>query len=262
MPKPKTEFIRTAHLLADAARPLAREAWFAQGETRYKQDASAVTDADLRIETRLREIVSERHPDHGLLGEEFGATAADREFTWVIDPIDGTRHFGARLLNFGVLIGLCQGVEPILGIVDQPLANARFFAASGGGATLNGARIGSSGTDTLNEAKIALANPNSFTPPYDAAFRKLSGAGRMTVFDGGCLAYSALARGMVDICLNGPDLDPFDICPLVPIVREAGGVITSWTGEALSLDYAGPIVASATPDLHQEVLALTRGCLA
>ena len=70
------------------------------------------------------------------------------------------------------------------------------------------------------------------------------------------MAYGSLARGQVDLCLNGPDLDPFDICALVPIVREAGGCISGWDGAELTLASSGAIVAAASEALHQRVLGL------
>ena len=74
------------------------------------------------------------------------------------------------------------------------------------------------------------------------------------MFDGGAAAYGALSRGLVDVCLNGDDLDAYDICALCPVVQEAGGRITDWNGLPLSLASSGAIVASATPDLHSVVM--------
>ncbi|MEL6794101.1 MAG: inositol monophosphatase family protein [Pseudomonadota bacterium] len=250
------DYVATAHALADAAGAIARDAWFGAAETTFKADGSALTSADTDIEARLRATVRARHPDHGILGEEFGAVAGSGAFTWVIDPIDGTRQFGARLMNWGVLIALCRDGEPVLGVVDQPLALARYLGVEGRGATLNGRPIRVSGREDLSSASIALANPLSFGPAERGVFDRLAGAVAMASFDGGCLAYGALARGRVDLVSNGPDLEPFDICALVPIVREAGGVLTAWDGRAPDLSYAGPIVAAASAALHREALAL------
>lgn len=251
--------LETAHLLADAAGEIARAHWFAASETALKPDGSALTEADTGIESRLREIIADRHPDHGILGEEFGAAGAERDFVWVLDPIDGTRQFSARLMNFGVLIALCHAGRPILGIIDQPLAGARFAAAIGHGATLNGTAITASATRALSRATLAIANPASFPEDMREATGAIAQGARLAVYDGGCLAYGALARGQVDLCLNGPDLDPYDICALVPVVTEAGGMITDWDGQPLTLDSQGAILAAATPALHGQALdRLTR----
>ncbi|MEQ8895577.1 MAG: inositol monophosphatase family protein [Roseovarius sp.] len=245
-------FLETAHLLADAAGALARDHWFAPSETGFKPDGTALTEADTRIETRLREIIAARHPTHGILGEEFGETGMEQEFVWVLDPIDGTRQFGARLMNFGVLIALCHEGRPVLGIIDQPLAGARYAAAEGHGATLNGRAITASGARALSRATVAIANPAAFPEEMREGADTLAEAARMVVYDGGCLAYGALARGQVDLCLNGPDLDAYDICALVPVVTQAGGTITDWEGRALTLASEGAILAAATPGLHAQ----------
>ena len=253
------EALETAHLLADAAGEIARAHWFAASETGLKPDGTAVTEADTQIEARLREIIADRHPDHGILGEEQGATGMDRAFVWVVDPIDGTRQFAARLMNFGVLIALCHDGRPVLGIIDQPLARARYSAAEGHGATLNGVSISASDTRALSQAVVAVANPASFPEEMREPVDAIAEAARLTVHDGGCLAYGALARGQVDLCLNGPDLDAYDICALVPVVTQAGGVITDWQNRPLTLASAGAILAAASPALHAQALdRLTR----
>ncbi|EEE47074.2 inositol monophosphatase family protein [Roseibium alexandrii] len=254
-----TEFARTANDLADAAGDILRTAWFSEGAVSYKADRSALTEADTDVENRLRNLIALRHPDHGILGEEFGAEDLDKEFVWVLDPIDGTRQFGARLLNFGVLIALCHHGKPVIGVIDQPIGHIRYCGIKGGGATLNGRCITSRKDADLDHAVLSLANPNSFCGESRRGFDALNSTGAMTGFDGGCLAYGALARGMVDVCLNGPDLDPFDICALVPIVEEAGGCITDWSGAPLSLSSRGAIVASGSIQLHETVLDLLTG---
>ncbi|MEL7466461.1 MAG: inositol monophosphatase family protein [Pseudomonadota bacterium] len=250
------DLIETAHALADAAGQIARKVWFGEAETTFKPDGSALTVADTEIEARLRDMIRARHPGHGILGEEFGEDVGPSAFSWVIDPIDGTRQFGARLMNWGVLIALCRDGEPVLGVIDQPLARARHVGVEGRGATLNGRGIRVSGRDDFDSASIALANPLSFGPAERGAFERLASAAAIASFDGGCLAYGSLARGRVDLALNGPDLEPFDICALVPVVREAGGVITAWDGRAPDFSYAGPIVASASAALHREALRI------
>lgn len=254
-----TKFAWTANDLADAAGDILRTAWFSEGAVSYKADRSALTEADTDVENRLRNLIAHRHPDHGILGEEFGAEDLDKEFVWVLDPIDGTRQFGARLLNFGVLIALCHHGKPVIGVIDQPIGHIRYCGIKGGGATLSGRCITSRKDADLDHAVLSLANPNSFCGESRRGFDALNSTGAMTGFDGGCLAYGALARGMVDVCLNGPDLDLFDICALVPIVEEAGGCITDWSGAPLSLSSRGAIVASGSIQLHETVLDLLTG---
>lgn len=243
-----------AHDLADAARPLALQAWRGELAVRCKPDGSSLTEADLAIEALWRERIRARFPDHGILGEEYGQDAGTSAFTWVIDPIDGTRQFGAGLANIAALIALCRDGRPVLGVIELPLAGARYSAAAGSGAHFAGRRVRTSGRQGLGDAVVSLANPDSFRASAPG-FRALREAGRLRVFDGGAPAYGALARGLVDLCVNGDDLDPYDICALCPVVQEAGGLITDWRGAALTLASKGAIVASASSALHAQALA-------
>lgn len=239
--------------LADAGNELAEDAWRGKLEVTYKEDGSSLTQADLSIETLWRERISHSFPDHSILGEEFGAETGASAYTWVLDPIDGTRQFATGLLNFATLISLCQDDTPVLGIIDLPLAGLRYVAVKDHGVTFADRPIHTSGQSDLDQAVISLANPKSFVQSKQG-FKRLAKHGQTIVYDGGSPAYGSLARGLIDVCLNGDDLNPHDICALVPVVTEAGGVITDWQGAPLGLNSYGAIVATASDTLHQKVL--------
>lgn len=247
-------FMTTAMSLADLAAELSAEAWRSDLAVTYKPDGSLLTQADLSIELLWREQTKRQFPSHGILGEEFGPDAGSSAFTWVLDPIDGTRQFGTGLLNFASLIGLCRDGLPVLGIIDLPVARARYAATEGKGTTFAGRAVRSNARRDIADAIISLANPESFGGASAAGYERVRSAGSVRVFDGGAAAYGALSRGLVDICLNGDDLDAYDICALCPVVREAGGVITDWRGQSLSILSSGAIVASASAELHSQVL--------
>jgi histidinol phosphatase-like enzyme (inositol monophosphatase family) len=247
-------FIAAALHLADAAADLSVEAWGGDLSVSYKPDGSSLTSADLSIEALWREEIRRSYPTHGILGEEYGSDAGDSAFTWVLDPIDGTRQFGTGLLNYASLISLCRDGVPVLGIIDLPIARVRYFAAQGRGTNFFKRTVQTSGQDDLAKAVISLANPESFQGESVAAYNNLRASGRVRVFDGGAPAYGSLSRGLIDVCLNGDDLDAYDICALCPVVQEAGGTITDWNGKPLSLMSKGAIVASASPKLHDAVL--------
>lgn len=237
--------------IAEISAELSARAWNGDLSVDYKQDGSSLTQADLSIEARWREEISSRFPTHGILGEEYGAEVGQSAFTWVLDPIDGTRQFGAGLLNFASLISVCRDGIPVVGIIDLPMPGARYVALEGRGTTLGGRRVRCSGRQHLDGAVISLANPDSFSGSSATGFQNLRSLGRTRVFDGGAAAYGALSRGLIDICLNGDDLDAYDICALCPIVQEAGGVISGWNGEPLSIESSGAILASASETLHR-----------
>jgi len=250
------QFVDAALNLAELAAGLAATAWRSDLTVRYKPDGSSLTKADLSIEALWRERIGRQFPSHGILGEEYGAETGRSAYTWVLDPIDGTRQFGAGLLNFASLIGLCRDGIPVLGLIDLPMPGARYLAAQGRGTVLGNRPVRSSGRRDLAGAVISLANPDSFSGKTAAGYRRLRSVGRVRVFDGGAAAYGALARGLVDVCLNGDDLDAYDICALCPVVQEAGGVVSDWSGQPLSLASRGAIVASASAELHDTVLGL------
>jgi inositol-phosphate phosphatase/L-galactose 1-phosphate phosphatase/histidinol-phosphatase len=246
--------VKAALNLADTAANLSAEAWSGDLAVSYKPDGSSLTAADLSIEVRWREEIRRQFPTHGTLGEEYGSDEGSSAFTWVLDPIDGTRQFGAGLLNYASLISLCRDGLPILGIIDLPIPKARYVAAQGQGTVFAGRPIRSSGQDDLAKSVISLSNPDSFREKTAAGYQNLRSMGRVRVFDGGAPAYGALSRGLIDICVNGDDLDAYDICALCPVVQEAGGTISDWKGGPLSLASSGAIVASASRKLHGVVL--------
>ena len=253
-----TDFIDLAGRLADTARDIILE-----GRDRLameiKSDGSPVTEIDKAVEEALREILTHNVPDHGILGEEFGSVGLDREFVWVIDPIDGTKHFAAGLPNFGVLIALCHGKKPALGIIEQPLTGERMVGLAEGGCWLNGQPVATSGRGILSQTVAALSGPDDYRQTHTPGFERLRVTTRWNLYDTGCLGYASLARGAIDLCLNGPNLDAFDICALVPVVEGAGGRLTGWDGAALTLDSAGAILGTASAALHEAAMERLRG---
>jgi inositol-phosphate phosphatase/L-galactose 1-phosphate phosphatase/histidinol-phosphatase len=250
------DFLETATGLVDATSAIAVSAWHERLAQDVKDDGSILTQADSDIERLWREMIGRRHPGHGILGEEFGHEIGRSAFTWVLDPIDGTRQFAAGLLNFASLVALCRDGIPVIGIIDLPLLGYRYIGLEGRQSLFAGRPVFTSGCRTIRNAVVSLANPKSFIGDAAKTLDKLASVGRLRVFDGGSPAYGALARGQIDICLNGPDLDSFDICALAPVVNGAGGMITDWSGVPVTMASRGAILASASVDLHAQALAV------
>jgi fructose-1,6-bisphosphatase/inositol monophosphatase family enzyme len=134
-------FRNHALAMADEARTVLRR-FFAEGASvRTKADTSYVTEADLTLERRLREMTAAAFPDHGAIGEEFGRHLPDADFQWVFDPVDGTEEFVRRLPTFGSIIGLFFRGEPVAGVIELPALEWRAEAAFGMGCFYNGARM-------------------------------------------------------------------------------------------------------------------------
>lgn len=251
------ELVGFAHDLADLIAPIVRADCAADITHVAKDDGSPVTATDRRVEQALRQAIEARYPDHGILGEEFGARDQDRDLVWVLDPIDGTRQFALGLPNFGSLIALCREGTPVIGVIEQPLLGQRCIGVAGRQTEVDGRPVACRRRDRLSDCIMAASGPDSFAKGGIGGLETLRARTAWNVFDGGCLAYASLARGLLDICLDGPNLDPFDICALVPVVEGAGGVITGWHGESLGIHSPGPIIACGSRAAHDQAL----GCI-
>jgi histidinol-phosphatase len=252
-PRHLEEFRTFAEQLAAIASAIVREE-LARVSLEIKSDGSPVTSVDLAVERALRQRIDGKFPHHGVLGEEFGSRDLDAEWVWVVDPVDGTRQFAAGLPNYGILIALCHLGRPVLGIICQPQLGHVYLGVPGQGAWLNGTPIRPRPTARLADSIVCLSDPDAYAGPTLAGFEALRRGSLWNVYDGGCLGFGALAAGRLDLSVCGPNLDCFDICALVPVVEAAGGVITDWHGNALTLTSKGEIVAACSEELHAEVL--------
>jgi len=253
----RSELIAFAHTLADAAGPAILPHFRKSIPVTNKADQGRfdpVTEADKAAEVAMRRLIEARYPDHGIYGEEFPDKPATGPFAWQLDPIDGTRGFITGLPVWGTLIGVSHEGAPLAGMMDQPYTGERFWSG------IDGARFRSPAGETaiqtrkcpdLSQAILAATAPDMFKDEQFDRFRALSGQVRMTRFGGDCYLYCMLAAGFIDIVAEA-SLKPFDIAPLIPIIRAAGGVVTTWDGGDPS--QGGEIVAAGDPALHEEAL--------
>ncbi len=216
-----------------------------------------VTAADRAAEKAMRELITEQYPSHGILGEEYGHSSEGSRLTWVLDPIDGTRAFISGLPTWGTLIALYDGVMPVLGVMDQPFTAERYLAAAGSDKTTCVHRGKESQLSTRDCRQLSLATMMSTAPDmFDAVEfevqQELAGEVRLMRYGGDCYAYCMLAGGHVDLVVEA-GLSTYDIQALIPIVENAGGVVTDWQGGS-AVD-GGQVLASATQELHQQALA-------
>jgi myo-inositol-1(or 4)-monophosphatase len=214
-----------------------------------------VTEADRAAERAIRARVKQRYPSHGVLGEEQGAEAGPSPLTWVIDPIDGTRAFMCGMAQWGTLIALNDGQRPVIGLLDQPYTRERWVA-SGGRATFRDGHgrkteLKTRPCTSLKDAVMSTTSPvGYFSEAEQKAFWALSAQARLTRFGGDCYAYGLLAMGFIDLIVEAA-LQPWDVQALIPIVENAGGVMTTWKG-APAYD-GGRVVACGDAMLHAAV---------
>ncbi|MZR29375.1 histidinol-phosphatase [Sneathiella sp. DP05] len=219
-----------------------------------KDDDSPVTIADRDAETAMRELIKAAFPTHGIIGEEHGSVQTDAEYVWVLDPIDGTLSFISGSPTFGTLIALTRNGIPIMGIINQPISGERWVGANGR-TTLNGTTINCRECSGLSDATLFAYGAELMEGEHGPGFLRLYNTVKRKRFGYDCYAYGLLALGFVDIIADC-DMKPYDYCALVPIVENAGGKITDWTGSPLSLSNPGFVLAVGDPTLHDQAIEI------
>jgi histidinol phosphatase-like enzyme (inositol monophosphatase family) len=249
------EFGDFAGRLADAGGAIIREANRGAVRSETKGDGSPVTAIDQAVEDRIRDMIAQAYPDHGIVGEERGASSPDSEFVWVLDPIDGTLPFLAGFPVFGTLVALLRNRAPVLGVIDMPVTRERWVGREGKATTRNGETVEVRACGDLSTALLSTSNPDFYGDADYQALQRLKAATRWTVYGGSCMAYAQIASGRIDLGID-VEFDPFDYLALVPVVRGAGGVITDWDGQPLTLDSGGRLIASGDPRTHAQALTI------
>src|SRR3954470_17137652 len=233
--------------LADAADALSL-ARFRAADLRVetKPDLTPVTEADRAIERRLRELLGAERPDDAIVGEEEGATG-DSPRRWILDPIDGTKNYSRGIPVFATQIALEEDGEVVVGVVSAPALARRWWAERGGGAFLNGERIHVSRIDSIEAATV------SGDIPTDAlvALERRSWHGRHF---GDFWQHMLVAEGAADAAIDQVCF-LWDVAPMLPIVEEAGGRLTTVAGDR---DPDGGSAVSTNGLLHDHVLDALR----
>ena len=218
-----------------------------------------VTEGDRAAEEAIRAEIERTFPDHGILGEEHGNVGLDRENVWVIDPIDGTRAFISGLPVWGTLIGLYSGGRAKMGLVDQPFTGERYFSdgkssyyTGPGGAR----QIKTRDCGDIANATLFSTSPHLFAGEDERKYRAVEKTVQLFRYGCDCYAYMLVASGNIDLVVEN-QLKPYDVGGIIPIIENAGGVITTWDGGRPEM--GGRIVAAATPALHKQALELLAG---
>ncbi|MEM6490490.1 MAG: inositol monophosphatase family protein [Pseudomonadota bacterium] len=257
-PASPPDAIAFAESLADAAREIARRWFRAEPPTDRKADASPVTAADREIEAAIRMRISERFPDHGVLGEEQDPHALDADWLWVIDPIDGTKAFMTGKPTFTSLIALTWRGDPVIGVIEAPATLERWVAARGQGARLNGLTAHVRDCASVAEASLYASSPYMFIGEDAAAWSRLQPMAADTLFGADAYHYGLLSAGHCDLVCEA-DLKPYDFCAVAPVVTEAGGTITDWNGAPLTAFSDGRVLAAGDKARHTDAIRFLGG---
>ena len=219
-----------------------------------KADRSPVTEADHEAERTIVGVLRARCPEHGVLGEELGASGS-RECRFIVDPIDGTRNFVRRIPTWAVLIGLEEDGVVLGGVVYQPATDVLHTAWRGAGAWRDGERIRVSAEDALDRALVVHSSVNFLRrSPYWEGFLRLADRTQVQRGFGDFSAYLWVAEGQGEIALS-TTVKAWDVAALQVVVEEAGGRLTDLDGRH---GIYGSTVFASNGVLHDAALAAMR----
>ncbi len=226
-------------------------------ERRFKDDNTLATQADEEAEKRIIEVIKQYYPDHAILGEESGHQDTGSQYTWIIDPLDGTQNFVNGIPIFATSIALVKNDEPIVSAIFNPITNDLFAGEKGKGAFCNGQKLAVSqqqahtamitiGTSSRTEDKDLVRRYFFHAREYVKSVRYLGSA---------ALELCYLARGGTEGFIN-IGTNKWDYAAGVLLVQEAGGVITDFQGNPWSFNQNYFLASNGT--IHSELLELAK----
>lgn len=245
-------FLETALEAVSAASIPIIEHFHGSFEVEMKSDQTPVTIADREAEQAIRRVLRDAFPEHGIWGEEYGASDRESDYLWLIDPVDGTKSFVRGYGMFSTQLALLHQGRIVLGVSNAPLMGELAWATLDGGAWLDGQRMRVSAIADLEQATVSTGNLATLarSERWPALGEILAGANRSRGY-GDFYHYHRLAEGQLDAVIES-DVNILDIAALSLIVTEAGGVFTDLDGQLVGM--ATRSVLAATPGLHAGLL--------
>jgi histidinol-phosphatase len=218
-----------------------------------KADDTPVTCADRESEAVIRAYVARHYPAHGIIGEEGGSTAGDPEYRWIIDPIDGTKTFVRGVPLYGVLIGVEVRGEPSVGVIYMPALDEMVSAADGLGCRWNGRPCQVSDVSELRDGAVMCSDARMAMARSDV-YERISSQTKFQRTWADCYGYALVATGRAEVMMD-PAMNPWDCAPMLPILREAGGHFTDWSGKETIW---GKDAVATNGKLHGKVMEIFR----
>ncbi len=249
-------FLKVALEAAKAGEDVIRHYYDANVEVTIKDDYTPVTVADVETEQKIKEVILGAFPDHDFYGEETGKTDSNSDYTWLIDPIDGTKSFVRQYPFFSTQIALMHKGELIVGVSNGVLFNELAWASKGEGAYLNDKPIHVSKISELRDAALSTGNIATLAsqPKRWQSAGTLAQQVNRTRGYGDFYHYHLLASGKIEIIVES-DVNILDIAALAVIVTEAGGCFTDMEGKPLTLDTRS-VLATANKPLYKKVYSI------
>jgi histidinol-phosphatase len=248
--------LKAAIEAAEAAAKVIRDLYQRNLQVVTKADKSPVTEADVRSEEAIRDVLSRHFPAYGFFGEETGQHHMGAESIWLVDPIDGTKSFVRECPFFSTQIALMRGGRMVLGVSSAPAYGEFAWAERGEGAWLGQQRIRVSGVDAIDAAIVSSGNLKTLasSPRWTRYGELVTRVNRIRGY-GDFVHYHLLARGALDAVIES-DVNILDIAALTVIVEEAGGTFTDLEGSAVGLSTTSVLATNGI--LHAPLLAALR----
>ena len=226
-------------------------------KSKSKKDFDPVTNFDKAFEKYIRSLINKKFPNDSIIGEEFKDKDSSNNFKWSIDPIDGTRAFVIGAPTWSNLISLSYYDRSLLGLANFPELNKYYINDKNKSYVFKNNKrfvLKSSNNDNLKTIKI-IGNFHG-TLSYEKqrqVIKKFGWSFRLAGFD--ALNYCLLAEGKVDAVIEA-NLKPYDILPLIPIIKNSGAIVTNWNNQAA--ETGGNILATSNRSLHNKILKLLK----
>ncbi len=213
-----------------------------------------VTEADRSAERTIRDLIEKTYPEHGIIGEEYGNKTTSSPYSWVLDPIDGTRAFIIGMPTWTTLIGLYRDGKPLLGVMNQPFVGELFYGNPDGAWHLHhGQTTAIHVRPSVSLAKAAAGTTSPHLYGKYPNFETLQKTVTSMRYGGDAYFFSLVAAGQLDIAMD-PGLQIYDMAALIPIIKGAGGVVGTWTDNDPNL--GGNVFAASSQALLDEARAL------
>ncbi len=231
-----------------------------------KQDQSnIVTEYDINSEELITRLIQHSYPDHNILGEENGLTNKESEYSWIIDPLDGTSNYAAGIPWFGVLIALLKKDRPILSGAYLPMSNELYYATKGGGAFKNDQRIHATGEIDLKNIlccySLDFSEDPSKTEHEVHIIKRLVQSCRNMRSTNSLVDFCFTAEGKLGAAIN-QTMKIWDIAAPQLILEEAGAKVTNIEGNQIIYDLSDHSInqnfsaIAANPSLHEKISAI------
>ena len=218
-----------------------------------------VTDVDMAAEKVILDLIRARFPEHAVVSEEAGGSEISSDYTWIVDPLDGTTNYVHRHPVFAVSIGLVKAGEPLIGVVHEPLHDQTFVVQKGQGVRLNNALIQVSRMASLDNAMVGLDwghTQEERRQILSYLNRIAPHCGTLRVLGSAALAMAYVAAGWLDAYFN-LGLKPWDAAAGMLMIIEAGGRCSTLEGEPYHVGLSGCLVTNSL--IHDELLTVMHG---